>query len=364
MTDEKKIEDLLARMAAMTPQPPPFPEETTTVTQKTPTPRRSPALIFAAAAIAVVALAVPLLFMNGDRQPVGSGSTTTLPQSTTVPEPQTIVTTAPETTTTVPGETPEVLATWTVFLAQEASEPDGRPAIVPYTITVTKDSGIPFDRVDSPEDLLVNLEDLEVSLPQGYFFTAVPDAVEIVGKKFEQTSGGLTRVTLDMNEAFLQGTGDATRDYLMLEQLVFTTLQNDVDELVFTVGGKAVTSFGAEGIDLSGPLGGLDFADRINTIIVTQPVVVSNGTYTVRGIANVFEASLAYRVVDTDIDGHVMATCGTGCWGEFEITFDAPDGGLADGAVLEIFVHSAEDGRPINFVRIPLTRDQVFELAN
>src|SRR5690606_4239042 len=156
MTDEKKIEDLLARMAAMTPQPPPFPEETTTVTQKTPTPRRSPALIFAAAAIAVVALAVPLLFMNGDRQPVGSGSTTTLPQSTTVPEPQTTVTTAPETTTTVPGATPEVLATWTVFLAQEASEPDGRPAIVPYTITVTKASGIPFDRVDSPEDLLVN----------------------------------------------------------------------------------------------------------------------------------------------------------------------------------------------------------------
>lgn len=355
MSNEKKIKDLLARMVSMTPPPPPFPEETLTVTQRDEAPRRNPALIFGVAAATVVALALPLFLMNRDGQPLGEGTTTTttLPETTTAPPaPTTTVpgstTTTPDTSTTHPEE---LVAAWPVFFVQEPADDSGRPSLVPFVMYITDRDDVPFALVDSPEDMLVNLERLPLEIPEG-FYSAVPEAVEIVDKEFERTSAGLNRVTLDMNEAFLDGAGGLLADFTMLNQLIFTALQMDIDEVVFTVGGEPVEQFGSEGISLVDPVDAASFRDELNPIVLTSPVTATETEYAVYGMANVFEATLAYRVADTAIEGFVTATCGTGCWGGFE--FKIPRAGVPAGSFLEIFTHSAEDGSPMNTVRIPL----------
>lgn len=352
MSNEKKIRDLLARMVSMTPPPPPFPEETINVSQRSDAPRRSPALIFGVAAVMVAALAVPLLLSNFGDQPVGGDSTTTtttaVEPTTTVPEPTT--TTTDSTTTTQPAEV--LLASWPVYLVQP-SDDGGNPSLVPFEVSVFEGQGIALDEVDSPEDMLFNLEELSFEIPAG-FESFVPDGVEIVGKSFESTNEGLTRVVLDMNEAFLAGAGGHLADVTMLNQIVWTTLQFEVAEVLFTVGGRSVTAFGSEGISLVDPIDTSEFLDEINPIILRAPVSFRSGSeLVVTGIANVFEATLSYRVTGTDIEGFTTASCGTGCWGEFEILVEAPDG-VPAGAILEIFVHSAQDGSPTNVVRIPM----------
>ena len=179
-----------------------------------------------------------------------------------------------------------------------------------------------------------------------------PGGVEIVGKTFETTDDGLTRAVLDMNEAFLDGAGGLLGDFTMLNQIIFTTLQCEVSEVRFTVGGEPVTEFGSEGLSLVDPVDTSTFRDELNPILVTSPVVATDEEYQVSGVANVFEATVAYRVVGTDFEGFVTATCGTGCWGHFEMS--VPRSAVGPGSMLEIFTHSAQDGSPLHMVRIPL----------
>jgi Immunoglobulin-like domain of bacterial spore germination len=78
----------------------------------------------------------------------------------------------------------------------------------------------------------------------------------------------------------------------------------------------------------------------------------------VTGRANVFEATVSMRLVDADGNElaatFATATCGTGCWGDFEaalafsVDHDVP-------ATLEVYQASAEDGSPLDLVRIPIT---------
>lgn len=106
------------------------------------------------------------------------------------------------------------------------------------------------------------------------------------------------------------------------------------------------------------------YDDLLPPIVVEQPVGREmihpkppvERTFTLSGIANVFEANVSWRLVDEDgntlQEGFTTATCGTGCWGTFEekITFEGPE----DHAILQVFQASAEDGSPMNMVEIPL----------
>ena len=51
MSYEKKIKDLLGRLVAMSPEPPPYPEETPMATSQPPRKRMHPVLVFAGAAV-------------------------------------------------------------------------------------------------------------------------------------------------------------------------------------------------------------------------------------------------------------------------------------------------------------------------
>lgn len=355
MSSEKKIKDLLARMVSMSPQPPPYPQEIV-MTQNNTSSRRNPALIFGVAALAVVALALPLFLWNNQGDPVGGDTTTT----TTVPVGPSTTTTPEPTSTTVPGSTTtteagsELVTSWPVFFVQEPQGSNtGNPALVPFDVRVYADDDIATDQTDSPEDLLFNLDLLSFEVPEG-LVSAIPEGVEIVGKSFETTDQGLTRAVLDMNQAFLEGAEGLLGDFTMLNQIIYTTLQFEVAEVRFTVGGQPITEFGSEGLSLVDPVDTSTFRDELNPVILIEPLSIdANGMLNVTGVANVFEATVNYQLTGGEI-GHTMASCGTGCWGLFEFDLDISGVDLAGGQ-LQVFTQSAENGAPIYVVTIPLS---------
>lgn len=95
-------------------------------------------------------------------------------------------------------------------------------------------------------------------------------------------------------------------------------------------------------------------------IIATAPNAgerVQSGFHAV-GCANVFEASVAWRLVDgqdaTLAEGHGMASCGTGCVGSFDLVVDYPAPAEPGIGYLEVYTESAEDGHPVHVNRIAL----------
>ncbi len=84
---------------------------------------------------------------------------------------------------------------------------------------------------------------------------------------------------------------------------------------------------------------------------LTSPAVIA-------GDANVFEATVSYRIVtdtgDVVARGFTTATCGSGCRGKYSVTvpFKVEE---ETEATLEVFEESAEDGSKIHLVEIPVT---------
>ena len=357
MTNEKKMKDLMARMVAMSPEPPEFPQEIE-MTQPANAPRRSPALIFAVAAAAVVALALPLLLFQGTagEDPVG----------TTAPDPATTIPGATPTTdgaapsTTHPAPVP-VEVTGVVYLVQDPGNSfTGNPALVPFVVSYTDETNA-LRGIDQPVLLLARLADLGVTLPQG-FSTVIPPGVDGVNGGVDDSNPAV--ITMHMNEAFLAGAGGLLADVTMLNQIIYTVTQDDPEALVlFSHLGAPIEAFGSEGLSLADPVGRDSFLDELNLIILTQPLNFGgDGLPQVEGRANVFEAALTVRMVDLETgetlyEEPVMATCGTGCWGEFAHSFDTPL--LTEGTVVEIFWYSAEDGEPANVVTLPVIEEPI-----
>jgi len=354
--DDRKMKELADRLVAMSPEPPPFPEEVTVTQRESSKPR--PIFVFAGAALVVLILAaIPILLSRGGGEVDPATTTTTAPQTTTQPEatPTTerATTTSQPTTTTVPATTTTTAVATEprgviVFLTQTPENSFlGNPALVPFFATV---QALPDD-----SDTLAALSLLtadELFLPDG-FDTAIPDPVEVVSvTRADQL------VTVDMNEAFLDGAGGLLADFTMLNQLIFTAGDGEeISEVLFTVGGAPVTAFGTEGLDLSQPVGRDAFLDQLNPVNVdsaasgagSPPLVIS-------GFANVFEATVSLEVLDAG--GNVVhedfttATCGTGCWGFYSFNIDYP---FTGGETIRVFWHSAEDGSPSDVVSIPVT---------
>jgi hypothetical protein len=84
---------------------------------------------------------------------------------------------------------------------------------------------------------------------------------------------------------------------------------------------------------------------------VTSPVTVS-------GTADVFEATVSVRVLDSA--GHEIArtfttaSCGTGCRGDYSVTVSYSVPRTQPGTI-EVFESSAKDGQPVNVQLIPVT---------
>jgi spore germination protein GerM len=348
--DERKIKELADRLVAMSPEPPPFPEEVAVTRRDKPKP--SPILVFAGTALVVLILAaIPILLSRGggEVEPIATTTTTTLPRPETTLQ-QATITTQAGTTTTEPAPTtlPAQEADAVVYLVQSPENSfTGNPALVPFQGVVT----LGAEPVPAALPGLYALTSPGLVLPDG-FANMVPVDVEVFGVSTVDNV-----ITLDMNEAFIEGAGGLLADFTMLNQLIYTASHFGEIELVqFTVNGEPVDPFGSEGLDISEPLGPDAFLDQVNSVLVTSPVNgEGDSPLMVSGVANVFEATVSLEVIDAD--GNVVhedfttATCGTGCWGAYTFEVDYP---FTGEETIRVFWHSPEDGEPADVVSIPV----------
>ena len=188
------------------------------------------------------------------------------------------------------------------------------------------------------------------------YSTAIPGGTELNDLSI---SDGTARV--DLSGTFDDGGGSLGMK-MRLAQVVYTLTQfPTVSGVEFLVDGERVETFSGEGIVLDGPQKRKDFEEHLPAISVESPLSGDEvgSTFTVTGTANVFEANVSIEVLAENgerlIQTFTTATCGTGCRGTFEQELQLP-GDLSGSTIeLKVYESSAEDGRPTNVVRIPLT---------
>jgi hypothetical protein len=105
------------------------------------------------------------------------------------------------------------------------------------------------------------------------------------------------------------------------------------------------------GVPLATPLPPIAVALPQSGMRVSSPI-------TIAGSADVFEATVNIRVLNGNgevvAESFAMATCGTGCRGDFSTQVDAPVDTEQPGTI-QVFEYSAKDGSMINIVEIPVT---------
>ena len=201
------------------------------------------------------------------------------------------------------------------------------------------------------------IEELLKGVPSsltGKVFSIVPEDTELLGLTIDD---GTARV--DFNRAFEDTGVGTTVDGSQIAQVVYTLTQfPTVKRVEFLLEGEPVEMLGGHGIVIDGPLSRKDFESMLPPIVVESPHPgqAVAGRVFLTGIANVFEATVSYRLRSGDgwvlEEGFATATCGSGCYGRFSQM--VPIDPAARPALLEVFESSAEDGRPLHMVRIPL----------
>jgi hypothetical protein len=176
--------------------------------------------------------------------------------------------------------------------------------------------------------------------------TAIPSGTRLLGISIRD---GIA--TVDLSREFESGGGSASTFY-RLGQVVYTLTQfPTVDAVTFQIEGRTVTTFGSEGVILDGPRSRADFEEQLPSIFVDRPAFAAapGNPARITGNANVFEAQFLATILDgsgrTLVERPVMATCGTGCRGTFEVTLRY-DVAKAQWGTLRVWVASARDGSP------------------
>jgi len=174
--------------------------------------------------------------------------------------------------------------------------------------------------------------------------TAVPAGTTLLGITIKQ---GVA--TVDLSTEFDSGGGADSLRY-RLAQVVYTLTQfSTVTSVVFQIEGQTVSVFGSAGVVLDGPVGRADFYGQLPSIFVDRPAygaAIGNPAH-VTGNADVFEATFRVALLGVSgaslVDQQVMATCGTGCRGTFDVTLKysvAKD----QWGTLRVYDLSAKDG--------------------
>jgi spore germination protein GerM len=263
-----------------------------------------------------------------------------------VPLPTPSPTAVPPTPSPTPAETMTVRA---YFFLDDAA--GGDPALVPVQRTVPKTQATARAAMMV---LLAGPSD-EERAARPRIGTVIPAGTELLGI---EVSDGVA--TVDLSGTFESGGG--TLSVLgRLAQVVYTLTQfSTVDRVRFELDGEPVTVFSSEGIILDEPGSRTTYQDEfLPAIFVDRPAwgaaLLNPGRVT--GLANVFEAQFRIALLDRDarvlVDRPVLATCGTGCWGHFDVTleYDVP---AAQWGTLRVWDPSERDGSPENVREYPV----------
>jgi hypothetical protein len=199
--------------------------------------------------------------------------------------------------------------------------------------------------------LLEGPSDAELAAGVG---TAIPDGAGLLGLGIDSGTA-----TVDLSSAFESGGGSLSME-LRVAQIVYTITQfQSVQDVAFQIDGQRVGSLGGEGIVVDPPVDRGSFEDLLPAILVESPLVGETvaSPVTISGTANVFEATVSIRILDEE--GNVIAntfttaTCGTGCRGDYAASVEFAVDHDQTGSI-EVFESSAEDGRPINVIAMPV----------
>jgi hypothetical protein len=146
-----------------------------------------------------------------------------------------------------------------------------------------------------------------------------------------------------------------------LAQVVYTMTQfTTVDRVNFKLEGKPVKVFSSEAIVLDKPVTRATYRDRyLPLIFVDRPAwgaaLLNPGRVT--GLANVFEAQFRVAVLDGNdkvlVDAPVRASCGTGCWGRFDVTLSY-DVSKSQWGTLRVWDISEYSGKPVAVREYPV----------
>ena len=203
------------------------------------------------------------------------------------------------------------------------------------------------------EHLLDGPSDMETNTRPA-FYTTIPEGTRLLGLTVEN---GVA--TVNLSREFESGGGSASV-LGRLAQVVYTLTQfPTVEGVSFELDGKPVTVFSGEGVILGHPVGRADYYDQLPAIWVDRPAWGAAAGNPVRatGLSNVFEATSQLAILDAEgdvlADVTTTATCGTGCWGTFEVTIPYSVGS-AQWGTLRVYELSARDGSSINVTDYPV----------
>jgi hypothetical protein len=218
----------------------------------------------------------------------------------------------------------------------------GNEGLVPVLREVPETRGV---AVAAMRELLRGPEGAELEGSPA-MYSAIPEGSRLLGVDIDGSTA-----TVDLNGTFASGGGSAGT-LARLGQVVYTLTQfSSVDTVRFRIDGEPVTTFGAEGVVLDGPVGRADFRDLLPAIFVDRPAwgAAAGNPARISGIANVFEATFQVELLDGRgnrlAHDTVTATCGTGCWGTFRTDL-AYDINKAQYGTLRVWADSAKDGSP------------------
>ena len=269
------------------------------------------------------------------------GGTTTDPSETTT------TTAVSTTTTTTTGSTAGVAV---YFLLDELDDQSPGPFLVPVYRELEAETDLAMTVVEA---LLAGPTNAETTGTPA-MSTAIPAGTEVLGV---DTSGG--RATVDLSSEYDDG-GGSFGMFARLAQVVFTlTRLPEIDEVAFAIEGEMVTVFSSEGIELDGPQRRDDYYDLLPPIFVDRPAWGEPVTSPVKvgGVSNVFEAVSQVMLTDDDgaplFEDTVMASCGTGCWGDWEIEIPYEVDRQQFGALV-VWEFSAQDGSRIHIREYPV----------
>ncbi|MEO8208860.1 MAG: GerMN domain-containing protein [Chloroflexota bacterium] len=190
-------------------------------------------------------------------------------------------------------------------------------------------------------------------------YSTVPSGTRLLGLRIVD---GVA--TVNLSREFESGGGSASV-LGRLGQVVYTLTQfPTVTAVAFELDGQPVTVFSGEGVVLDHPVGRADYVDQLPSIWVDRPAwgaAIGNPARIV-GMANVFEATFRVAIYDERdpgtsasplVDERVMASCGTGCWGTFDVTLRYATK-VAHWGLLRVYDLSPKDGLAENITDYPV----------
>ena len=184
--------------------------------------------------------------------------------------------------------------------------------------------------------------------------TAIPAGTRLLGLSIDN---GVAYV--DLSSEFESGGGSLSMT-IRLAQVVYTLTQfPTVKTVSFELDGQPVTTFSGQGVVLDEPVGRDDYTDQLPAIFVDRPAwggVLAKPARLV-GVANVFEAQFTVRILDGQgralASGPVMASCGSGCWGTFDVSIPYTVKAAGWGT-LQVYEPSAQDGSVTHLTEYPV----------